>query len=108
MKRLTFKSFLFVCVFAAGMTSCKNKTTVKTSDVDSSKVTNTAPVEVSSDEALTRNVLDATKDYPGVQATVTNGEITLAGNIDKDRLPKLMAAIQGLNPKKVNNLLEVK
>jgi hypothetical protein len=110
MKQITFKSFVLTIVFALGlgMTSCKNKSKDNSNDRDSINAVNQAPVDISTDEALNKNVQDATKDYPGVQATVTNGEVTLAGTIERDRLPKLMSAIQGLNPKKVNNLLEVK
>ena len=109
MKQITFKSFVLTIVFALGlgMTSCKDKSKDKNTDSGTTTV-NQTPVEVSSDDTLTKNVQDATKDYPNVQATVTNGEVTLAGSIERDRLPKLISAIQGLNPKKVNNLLEVK
>jgi osmotically-inducible protein OsmY len=65
-------------------------------------------VETATDDALQTGVRDATKDYPGVTASVANGEVTLKGTVDKDKLPKLMAAIQGLQPKKVNNQLTVK
>ena len=67
-----------------------------------------APVEVSPDAALETGVRDATKDYPGVTATVANGEITLTGTIERDRLPNLMQSINSLNPKKVNNNLTIK
>ena len=67
-----------------------------------------APPDISSDAALETGLKDATKDYPGVTATASNGEVTLSGTIERDRLPKLMQAIHGLNPKKVNNNLTVK
>jgi osmotically-inducible protein OsmY len=67
-----------------------------------------APVEVNTDAALQAGVTDAVKDYPGVTATVTNGEVTLNGAIERSRLPKLMQAIHALSPKKVNNNLTVK
>jgi len=66
-----------------------------------------APVEVSTDTALQAGVRDATKDYPGVTATVNNGEVTLTGTIQRDRLTGLMQSINGLNPRKVNNNLTV-
>ncbi|MGN6401159.1 MAG: BON domain-containing protein [Flavisolibacter sp.] len=68
---------------------------------------NTTP-DISSDATLETGVRDATKDYPGVTATVANGEVTLTGTIERDKLPKLMQAIQGLSPKKVNNNLTIK
>ena len=67
-----------------------------------------APVEVSTDAALQTGVKDATKDFPGVVATVNGGEITLTGTIERDRLPVLMQNLHALNPKKVNNNLTVK
>lgn len=67
-----------------------------------------APVEVSPDAALETGVRDATKDYPGVTANVANGEVTLTGTIERDRLPSLMQSLHALNPKKVNNNLTVK
>ena len=113
MKHLSFKSFFFVLALAGGMNlgSCKNKakdadSTTKT-NVDSNNANTTAP-EISSDAALETNVKDATKDYPGVTATVNNGEVTLTGTVDRDRLPKLMQSINGLNPRKVNNQLTLK
>ena len=66
-----------------------------------------APVEVSPDAALQTGVRDATKDYPGVTATVNNGEVTLTGTIQRDRLTNLMQSIQSLNPRKVNNNLTI-
>jgi hyperosmotically inducible periplasmic protein len=67
-----------------------------------------APVEIATDDALENGVKNATKDYPGVNATVNNGEITLTGEIKRDRLPKLMMALNELRPQKINNNLTVK
>ncbi len=67
-----------------------------------------APVEVAADSALESGVRDATKDYPGVTAVVTNGEVTLNGTIERRKLPALMQSINSLKPKKVNNNLTVK
>lgn len=67
-----------------------------------------APVEVSSDAALQTGLKDATKDYPGVTATVANGEVTLTGTIERSKLPNLMQSVNSLNPKKVNNKLTIK
>jgi hypothetical protein len=109
MRKITY---LLLILSMAGImtTSCKNKkndtTTTQTTPVDTS-INTTAPVQVSPDDALTKGVQDATKDYPGVSATVNNGEVTLTGTIKKDRLPKLMQSIHALNPKKVNNNLTI-
>jgi hyperosmotically inducible protein len=67
-----------------------------------------APVEIATDDALDNGVRDALKDYPGVNASVNNGEITLTGQIKRDRLPKLMMALNALRPQKINNNLTVK
>ncbi|MES2880566.1 MAG: BON domain-containing protein [Bacteroidota bacterium] len=67
----------------------------------------TAP-EVSGDATLETGVRDATKDFPGVSASVVNGEITLTGEIQRDRLATLMQSLNGLNAKKINNNLTIK
>ena len=51
---------------------------------------------------------DAVKDFPGVTANVNNGEVTLTGNITRDKLPKLMQSVNAMHPKKVNNNLTIK
>ena len=66
------------------------------------------PVEISPDNTLQIGVNDATKDFPGVKATVSNGEITLTGEIKRDRLPVLIQSLNSLNPKKINNNLVIK
>lgn len=110
MKRITLQSLLFTCVIAVslGFNSCKNKSKETKTNVENTNSVNTAPVDQATDEALTKNVQDATKDYPEVQASVTNGEITIAGSIERDRLQRLMPTLQSLNAKKINNLLVVK
>ena len=102
--------YLALLVSFAGSTalpSCKNKkadTTTNTTTVDT---TSTAPVVIANDDELTKGVNDATKDFPGVTASVNNGEVTLTGKIKRDRLPTLMQSINSLHPKKVNNNLPV-
>ena len=68
----------------------------------------TTPVTITADAPLAKSVTDATKDYPTVNAAVNNGVITLTGEIKKASLPKLMMALNGLHPKKVDNKLTVK
>jgi hypothetical protein len=98
----------------AGFTvqSCKNKTantdTTNTNTTTVDTTTTAAPVTVSNDDALRTGVTDATKDYPGVTATVNNGVITLTGEIQRDRLPNLMQALNNLHPQKIDNNLTVK
>jgi hypothetical protein len=115
MKHLKFGNILWGILVLAGLSfnACKSKsktdTTETTTTVDSTIVTtpNDAPVVISSDDSLQTGVRDATKDFPGVQATVSNGEVTLTGTIDRDKLPTLMQSIHSLKPKKVNNNLTV-
>ena len=66
-----------------------------------------APVVIAADDPLTKAVMDAIKDYPGVKADVKDGIITLTGDIKKDALKKLMPVLQSLKPKKVDNKLTV-
>lgn len=67
-----------------------------------------AQVQVSPDDSLTSMAKDAVKDYPNVTATVNNGEVTLTGNITREKLPKLMMAVSAMHPKKINNNLTIK
>lgn len=67
-----------------------------------------APVEITVDDPLARALTDATKDFPTVKATVKDGVITLAGEIKKASLPKLMMVLNSLKPKKIENKLTIK
>jgi osmotically-inducible protein OsmY len=94
------------------ITSCKGKPKDTGNTVDTTTITtpstSTAPVEIATDDALTTGVRDATKDYPGVNATVNNGEVTLTGDIQRSKLPDLMQTLNSLKPKKINNQLTIK
>lgn len=57
---------------------------------------------------ITQGVMDATKDFPEVTATVNNGEITLTGTLNRSDLPTLMQSLNSLNPSKINNELTLK
>lgn len=61
-----------------------------------------APVVVTADDPLTKAVADATKDYPGVTASVKDGVVSVTGEITKDKWKKLKMALDGLHPKKVD------
>ncbi|AEW02623.1 hypothetical protein A4D02_01255 [Niastella koreensis] len=67
-----------------------------------------APVTISPDDTLSKNVKDAIAGYPGVNATVTDGVVTLTGEIKRANLQKLMMSLQSLHPKKINNKLTIK
>jgi len=60
-----------------------------------------APV-IAADDPLTAGVKDATKDFPGVTATVKDGIITVTGEITAAHWKKLKMALDGLKPKKVD------
>ena len=109
-KSVLLFSALFTCSF---LFSCKGKTnpssntdtaitTLQQADTSSMQ---SAPVKISANDSLTMMAKDALKDYPGVTADVNNGEVTLTGDIKRDKLPKLMMAVSAMHPKKINNKL---
>jgi hypothetical protein len=114
MLRFNFKILMVGVLFSTSVyfSSCKGKSNDTTNNTDTAVIapppTTTAPVEVAADDAITTGVRDATKDYPGVNATVTYGEITLTGTIERSKLPDLMQRLNSLRPKKINNQLTIK
>ena len=117
MSQVNFKVLVAACMLSSGVyfTSCKSKAKETTNTVDTTAIAPptstapaTAPVEISKDTVLESGVRDATKDYPGVNAAVNNGEITLTGEIKRSKLPNLMMTLNSLRPKKINNQLTVK
>jgi hypothetical protein len=110
----TIKGTALLLIFSAGLTvlSCKGKEKDKdvntTTTVDTVSTPNTTETTIPETTVTEAQVKDATKDFPGVTATVDNGEVTLTGNIKRDDLPRLMQSVQALNPKKVNNNLTIK
>lgn len=64
-----------------------------------------APVTINPDETLMMGAKDAIKDFQGVNASVTDGVITLTGSLKRSRLQNLMQALYTLKPKKINNQL---
>lgn len=68
----------------------------------------TTPVEVTADDPLTSAVRDATKDHPGVTATVNMGTITLTGTVTKEENRTLMMKLNALKPGKIENNLTIK
>ncbi|ETZ22408.1 BON domain-containing protein [Pedobacter sp. V48] len=61
-----------------------------------------APIAMAADEALTKAVRDATKDYQGVTAVVKDGIISLKGTLSADKWKRLKMTLDGLGPKKVD------
>ncbi len=97
-----------VTLLVAGF-SCKNKKDDKATDTTTTTTTTpSAPVEISGDETLRQGITDATKDFPGVTASVNDGVITLTGSIEKDRYPTLKQSLDALRPKQVINNLNYK
>ena len=67
------------------------------------------PVAMSPDDSLRAGVKDATKDFPGVSATVSNGIITVTGEIEKSKVLNLKQSLDALHPKKTDmSALKVK
>lgn len=60
------------------------------------------PVQITADDPLTTAVKDATKDYPGVTATVNDGVIAVSGELKSASWKKLKMTLDGLRPKKVD------
>jgi hypothetical protein len=114
MNRLNFKIAVVGLMLSSSVyfTSCKGKAKDTENKVDTTTTITPAPapapVEITADDSLTTGVKDATKDYPGVNATVNNGEITLTGQIERSKLSNLMQSLNSLRPKKINNKLTIK
>ena len=115
MKLTNARALLIGIIFSTGLslTACKGKskgeeTTPATTAPAQQPTEQQAPVQITADDPLKDGVKDATKDFPGVNAEVANGEITLTGDIERSRLPTLMQSLNSLRPKKINNQLTIK
>jgi hypothetical protein len=105
MKKLNARLLILSVVFAAfSVTSCKDKSkdndTSTTTAVDST--TAAVPV-ISGDEELRKGVTDATKDYPGITADVTDSVINVSGEIKREDWQRLNPTLNSLHPKRVNS-----
>ncbi|HEY8959077.1 BON domain-containing protein [Chitinophaga sp.] len=58
--------------------------------------------EVTADDSLKTAVAGIVKDFPGIQADVKDGVITITGEQKADRWKKLKMALDALKPKKVD------
>ena len=66
------------------------------------------PVTIAPDNQLQTNVTNVVSRYPGVQADVSNGQVTLRGQIEnRDQLQQLMMELSSLNAGKINNQLTI-
>ena len=124
MKQHSFKACIAISILCAGIsiTACKSKDTNTNGEKNDTSSTYMEPKQdntvvkpdttqapqISTDDSLTTMSKDAVKDFPGVTATISNGEVTLTGSISRDKLPKLLQAIHAAHPKKVNNNLTIK
>ncbi|TCC91657.1 hypothetical protein EZ428_07810 [Pedobacter frigiditerrae] len=108
MKNIT-KHLLFAAIGFSAITfqSCKGKNKDTKDAIVNIDSPATAPVQIAIDDELTNKAKDAIKDFNGVSATVANGEITLTGNIKRDKLQTLMQTINALHAKKINNKLTI-
>jgi len=105
-----------VVTLSGNVTSADDKTNIEStvnalskegvkSVVDNIQVTAPAPPPVvvsPQDSALTAGVATATKDFPGVTATVNNGIITVTGTVEKSRVRILKQALDALHPTKTD------
>lgn len=66
------------------------------------------PPVISADDLLTTGVKDALKDFGTVTASVKDGVVTLTGDLKRADLPRVMKALNSLNPKKIENKLNLK
>ncbi len=102
MKKLNLQLFVLAVLFAAfSFTSCKSKSKENTDAPVTTMAP--APVAVSSDDELKKGVTDATKDYPGVKAEVTDSVINLSGDIKRADWQKLNPTLNSLHPKRINS-----
>ena len=115
-KSLLFSSLLICSLQIVACKGGKNTNTADSSIANIDTINNAptpapaptaVPVEVAQDDELTTTVKDATKDFPGVTATINAGEITLTGNITRAKLPALMQSLNSLHPKKITNNLTI-
>ena len=67
-------------------------------------------IQINTDTSdLQAKVIDATKDFPTVQATVSDGVITVTGELEQARVMVLKQALDALEPKRVDmSALQVK
>lgn len=109
MKKTNLHLFILAVFFAAFcFGSCKSKSkestsTPATTDTTVNVAPPAAPVVISGDEELRKGVMDATKDYAGVKAEVSDSVINLTGEIKRADWQKLNPTLNSLHPKRVNS-----
>lgn len=81
---------------AKGVKSVQNNITV------AAPVVAVPAVTVTADDALATAVKDAVKDFPEITATVTNGVISVNGQVSAAKWRTLKMALDALHPQKVD------
>lgn len=91
---------------------CRQNAEKAVKDIDGvKKVVNNitvAPVTVTPDTQLQSSAQEVAARYPGVQASVTEGVITLRGTVKRDQLQNLVQDMNALRPKRIDNQLVIK
>lgn len=92
---------------------CRKKAEKAIKKIDGVKdVTNnimiTTAEEVTPDKELKENTEKIMSDYKGVQAVVSDGVITLRGQVKENKLQQLIMDLNALRPKRIDNQLVVK
>ncbi len=104
MKKIFFAAALAALMVAGP--SCKSKkddkATETTTTAPEATPTPAAPVVVSTDDALTKGVADATKDVKGLTTRVDGGIIYLSGTISRDDNMRLTQTLNSLHPKNID------
>jgi hyperosmotically inducible periplasmic protein len=67
-----------------------------------------APVTITADDPLHTSVQQVIQKYPGAQAEVNDGVITVRGELKREDWQKLRPELDALRPKKVENQLVLK
>ena len=92
--------------------NCKTNAENVIEDIDGvKKVVNNitiAPVTITPDDPLNTSVQQVIQKYPGAQAEVNNGIITVRGELKREDWQKLRPELDALRPKKVENQLVLK
>ena len=64
-------------------------------------------VTITPDDSLKTAVQSAISEYKGVQASVSNGVVTLTGETSRKNLQDIMQAVTAMKPKKIENKLTI-
>ena len=66
------------------------------------------PVTINPNDSLNISVNELLEDYPGVKGSVSNGVVTLTGEIKRSHVTNLMQKLSAVKPKKIVNKLQIK